>query len=191
MKNTGTAGANVHANYSSDWCTPPQWWRWVRDTLGTVDLDPCADANHRGLANGAYTGIDGGKNGLAQDWLGRVYCNPPGSNSNKSVKTWWTKGMDELEAGRTTDLVFALFNMETAFSLDPSPLELPGWLIMPSRRISFYRDGALPIDPNTGRKTAPRNRTWFYSTCRPATPPIMSWIVETGDPNVQELRAAN
>ncbi len=185
---------NPHENYSPDWLTPPPWWDWVESTLDGINLDPCSDRKYPGQASHRYHGGRRGADGLKQTWNGTVYCNPPGSNSVRSVKPWWAHAMAELDAGRTTDLVWCFFNCETVFVLDPCPLELPGWIIMPSRRISFYRDGALPIDPKTGRKTAPRNRTWFYTTRRPATPPIMSWIIETGDPNFLEnlgLEAAN
>ena len=173
-----------HANYSPSWCTSPEWWSWVEETLGgLVELDPCASGEY-GDSNFADCKLRGGsygENGLKRSWPGAVYCNPPGSNSARSIKPWWSHAMSEIEAGRCTELVFCFFNMEAVFSMDPSPLDLPGWLTMPSKRVRYYLDGKI------GK--SPRNRTWFWSTCRPATPPITSWIVETGPANVEAIGA--
>jgi len=165
---------NPHKNYSPDWCTPPEWWEWAEETLDGIDLDPCADPAYPGPVEQSLTA-----RGRSRPWRGRVYCNPPGSNSVKSIKPWWKHAMKQLESGRTTDLVWCFFNMETVFSLEPSPLSLEGWLLLPSRRVAFHRDGGRPVNPNTGRFTSPRNRTWFWSTCDPASPPISSWVVRT------------
>lgn len=179
-----------HDNYSPDWCTAPEWWEWVCATVGGVDLDPCAaPADDDWAAVRCIGEAAGGRDGLSSEWRGRVYCNPPGANSTRSIKPWWAHAMDELEAGRTTELVWCFFNMEAVFSLDPSPLDLPGWLTMPSKRVQYWRNGAPAVNPETGKKVSARNRTWFWSTCRPASPPIASWIVETGSANVEAIGA--
>lgn len=54
-----------------EWLTPPH----VLKPLGIFDLDPCAPINRPwDMANCHYTIAD---NGLAQEWFGRVWCNPP------------------------------------------------------------------------------------------------------------------
>jgi len=53
------------------WLTPPDMVR----ALGKFDLDPCsAEVMPWELATNRYTEAD---DGLAQDWVGRVFMNPP------------------------------------------------------------------------------------------------------------------
>jgi hypothetical protein len=56
---------------NDEWLTPPEILR----ALGSFDLDPCAPiARPWETAAKHYTIED---NGLAQAWVGRVWCNPP------------------------------------------------------------------------------------------------------------------
>ena len=53
------------------WLTPP----YVLEALGDFDLDPCASVDRPwDTAKHHFTIED---DGLAQDWFGRVWCNPP------------------------------------------------------------------------------------------------------------------
>lgn len=58
---------------SDEWYTPP----WIIDRLGPFDCDPCAppqEARPFDIAPLCYTKED---NGLAHDWHGTVWMNPP------------------------------------------------------------------------------------------------------------------
>jgi hypothetical protein len=58
---------------TSDWYTPPE----IFDALGlTFDVDPCSPGPGLGFvpARRIYTVAD---DGLAQPWVGTVFCNPP------------------------------------------------------------------------------------------------------------------
>lgn len=56
---------------SDEWLTPPE----IMAQLGHFDLDPCSPINRPwATADKHFTVED---NGLAQDWSGRVWCNPP------------------------------------------------------------------------------------------------------------------
>lgn len=145
-----------HISYSPDWATPPVWLTWVERTMGKIDFDPCP---HRASYDG-----------LQIRWRGRVYCNPPGANSHKSVKQWWAKAMAELV--HVTALTWCFFNCEHARHLDPHVFDLPGWLVLPRRRIAFWREGA-PVG-------SPRNWAWFWTTCEPADTPVPCDRVRTG-----------
>lgn len=58
-------------NVKAEWLTPPEIVR----ALGEFDLDPCSPVNRPwDLARRNYTIDD---DGLAQEWTGRVWCNPP------------------------------------------------------------------------------------------------------------------
>lgn len=63
--------------------SPDEWYtpRWIIDTLGPFDLDPCAppaDVRLYEIAPQSYTKED---DGLAKDWQGVVYMNPPYSRA--------------------------------------------------------------------------------------------------------------
>lgn len=54
-----------------EWLTPP----FVTDALGPFDLDPCAPINPPwNIAENRFTILH---DGLALDWFGFVWCNPP------------------------------------------------------------------------------------------------------------------
>lgn len=62
------------------WLTP----RFILEQLGDFDLDPCAaETNPFWVAKRSYTVKD---NGLEMDWTGRVFMNPPFSNTAPWIK---------------------------------------------------------------------------------------------------------
>ena len=65
-------GSHQSANMLKDeWLTPPR----IIKALGEFDLDPCAPVTPPWrTAAKHYTVVD---DGLAQEWDGRVWCNPP------------------------------------------------------------------------------------------------------------------
>lgn len=67
------------ANYlseSNEWYTPGKYIAAVREALGDIDLDPAssAQANSTVRAKEVFTQED---DGLARNWFGRVFVNPP------------------------------------------------------------------------------------------------------------------
>ena len=77
--------------------------------------------------------------------------------------------------------VWCGFNIEQLRHLIPSPLELPGWLILPRRRVSFVWGG-----PDTDKRKhgepmrSPGNWTFFWTTVQPADTPGTSLVLRTG-----------
>lgn len=78
------------------WLTPPH----ILDALGPFDLDPCAAPEPRPWPTAARH-ITLPDDGLAQDWNGRVWLNPP---YGRAVAGWISKLADH---GRGTALLFA------------------------------------------------------------------------------------
>ena len=64
----------LYTSDSDDWRTPTRILEPVVTTLGGIDLDPCADDGRAVPAAKHMTKAD---DGLAQDWFGRIYMNPP------------------------------------------------------------------------------------------------------------------
>lgn len=56
-----------HQGNTNEWFTP----KWILNKCGEFDLDPCGDTRWP-TANACYS-----KNGLEQEWFGRVWLNPP------------------------------------------------------------------------------------------------------------------
>lgn len=69
-----------------EWLTPPS----IIKALGTFDLDPCSPiVRPWPTALDHYTELD---NGLAKNWFGRVWCNPPYSDIAPWLKKCFTHG---------------------------------------------------------------------------------------------------
>lgn len=90
-------GSHHSSRMQSDtWLTPPE----ILSALGSFDLDPCAAPDPRPWPT-ARVHIAHPDDGLAAEWRGRVWLNPP--YSREAVK-WITRLADH---GSGTALVFA------------------------------------------------------------------------------------
>ena len=134
----GFGHENPGGGQTNDWITP----RWVIDAFnlnyqdegGFFDLDPCAStAQPWPIAKKSYTIKD---NGLAQDWFGMVYCNPP---YGKNVRVW-----AERMAKHANGIMLIFARVETSVWQDVIFPTADGFLF-PKRRINFARpDGTTP-----------------------------------------------
>jgi hypothetical protein len=67
-------GHQSAAALKEEWLTPPH----ILDALGPFDLDPCAPVNRPWDTAKSHFTIE--QNGLAREWHGRVWLNPPYGN---------------------------------------------------------------------------------------------------------------
>jgi len=86
-----------------EWLTP----KYITDALGCFDLDPCSPINRPWeTASRYFTQLD---DGLAQEWSGRVWCNPPYGTETKK----WMKKLQK--HGNGIGLIFARTETKTFF----------------------------------------------------------------------------
>jgi DNA N-6-adenine-methyltransferase (Dam) len=110
MKNALGAEVRNHNTFYSRtaettdvWLTPPH----IVEALGPFDLDPCSPINAAWrLAPKWLTEID---DGLAQDWQGRVFMNPP---YGRATQHWLKKLADH---GQGIALIFARVETQMFF----------------------------------------------------------------------------
>jgi len=105
----GGAGSEViHVSDGSDeWYTPAPYVESVRTVMGGIDLDPASsdDAQRVVMAKEYYTPDD---NGLAQDWHGKVYLNPP--YSMPAVAQFTKQVIEKYKAGEIEEAIVLVNN---------------------------------------------------------------------------------
>jgi phage N-6-adenine-methyltransferase len=83
----------------NEWFTPSEYIERARAVLGGIDLDPatCAIAQRTIRATAFYSKDD---NGLAHEWHGRVWLNPP--YARPLIEPFIDKLLNEITQGRVT-----------------------------------------------------------------------------------------
>lgn len=85
---------------SDEWNTPSEIVALAEKVLGRIDLDPCCnDGTPNVPAKSVFRRSD---NGLAHEWKGAVYMNPPYGDA---VGAWAEKLVSEYKAGRTKQAI--------------------------------------------------------------------------------------
>lgn len=99
--------------------TPPEIVEAARKVLGCIDLDPASSAvfNEAVKAEWFFTKED---DGLAQEWSGMVYLNPPGDKTGELVKRFWTKLVTSCLAGQVQGAIYAGFSIDQLQTLQNS-----------------------------------------------------------------------
>ena len=87
---------NTVTDGHDEWLTP----KYITDTLGPFDLDPCSPGDRRPWDTATYH-LDESDNGLTAPWFGKVWCNPP---YGRETFKWLSKLADH---GNGIALVFA------------------------------------------------------------------------------------
>lgn len=87
---------NTVTDGHDEWLTP----KYITDTLGPFDLDPCSPGARRPWDTATYH-LDESDNGLVAPWFGSVWCNPP---YGRETFRWLAKLADH---GDGIALVFA------------------------------------------------------------------------------------
>ena len=137
-KKDGFGHEKPHEGETNDWITP----KWVIDAFDKYsgdkgmffDLDPCISQTQPRLT--ARDGYNQSQDGLAQNWYGTVWCNPPyGSNVGK----WANKISNH---GNGIMLIFA--RTETEVWFDNIFSTASAYLFLKGRIVFHLPDGSLP-----------------------------------------------
>jgi phage N-6-adenine-methyltransferase len=134
-----------------EWFTPTVYVEKARRVLGQLDLDPasCALAQEVIQARHFYTVDD---DGLAQDWRGAVWLNPPYAGA--LIAAFAGKLLDQIELGNVTAAIM-LTNAYTETSWFHN-------LTAVSNAVCFTRGRIKFVSPH-GEKCAPTNgQSFFY-----------------------------
>jgi phage N-6-adenine-methyltransferase len=124
----------VQQSLSNEHYTPTKYLDAARTVLGSVDLDPasCTEANAVVKAEKFFSAED---DGLAQNWHGRIWLNPP---YGSLVGDFVAKFTEEYEAGRVKAGII-LVNAHCTDTAWFKPL-WNGVLCFTDHRINFYGD---------------------------------------------------
>lgn len=112
-----------HKGSTNEWFTP----QWILKECGDFDLDPCGDTRWP-TANACYT-----KNGLEQDWFGRVWLNPP---YGRDIGMWLDKLADH---GNGLALTFVRTDTKWFQNFAPKC----SWILFLSGRVKFIESENL------------------------------------------------
>jgi phage N-6-adenine-methyltransferase len=149
---SGTIAATSEApEYDSDeWYTPADRIELVRDVLGEIELDPasCEKAQETVRATTFYSKAD---DGLAQEWSGKTFINPPYSDP----APWVTKLLEEF-AAENVSAAIVLVNNATDTTWCQELLAHSAGACFTKGRIAFLREDAQAVDK------ARQGQAFFY-----------------------------
>lgn len=152
-----TEMTSITQGKSNEWWTPSRYIDAARKVMGGIDLDPasCKEANRTVKATKYYTERE---NGLAQEWYGRVWLNPPYSSSGipgrsgnaaGPIQYFITKLIEHYQKGDVSQAV-VLVTTDT-----DAKWFIPLWeyvICFATHKVRFHRPG----QPNSGQ---------FYGSC--------------------------
>lgn len=154
-----------HHSKTAEHPTPAVVVDAARGLMGGIDLDPASTPafNRNVGAKRIHTRRD---DGLAYEWSGRVFLNPPGGvmlwkngrwrarvgkgPGTSSAFVWWDKLVNEYSAGHTKQAVFVGFSLEVLRTTQKASRPIQSFArCYPAKRMAFSGD-----DPTNGNIVA-------------------------------------
>lgn len=137
----------AHNSGNNEWYTPPAYIDAARIVLGDIDLDPASSelANSHIGAKRIYTAED---DGLAQDWFGRVWLNPP--YASHLIGRFAEKLVESVEDGGVPEAI-VLVNNATETTWFGHIISVASAITFPSSRVRFWQPDGTPGAPLQGQ----------------------------------------
>jgi len=138
----GTTGTG-----ENEWYTPQDHIERARRVMGGIDVDPATSetAQAKVCAGQAFTIDD---DGLAQDWNGRVWLNPP--YAQPMIADFMQKLRDEVTSGRCTDAI-ALTHNYTDTKWFQATAHVATAVCFTRGRVKFYSPTGAIAAPTQGQ----------------------------------------
>lgn len=138
----GTTGTG-----DNEWYTPAEYIDRARRVLGGFDVDPASNEAAQGVVR-AGTYFTAETNGLAQEWNGRVWLNPP--YAQPLISQFMEKLRDEVQSGRCSDAIALTHNYtDTRWFQDTA--NLASAICFTRGRIRFYSPSGDVASPTQGQ----------------------------------------
>lgn len=103
----GTEQKGASGTGENEWYTPKRYVDLARSVLGAIDLDPASSpVAQRTVEAAEYFTVE--DDGLAKEWHGRVWLNPP--YAQPAIAHFVEKMVAEVSAGRVTEAVMLTHN---------------------------------------------------------------------------------
>lgn len=143
----------LFAGASVEWYTPRSYIEAAHTVMGGIDLDPASNqqAQER-IGATVWYGLDhpdpDSRDGLAGEWYGRVWLNPPyGAQGARAVAATWAEQLiREYDAGRVSQAVLLVNAVIDSKWFDPL-WRFP--ICLTNHRIRFDLPADAPTDANT------------------------------------------
>lgn len=132
---------------NNEWYTPRAYIAAARDVLGAIDLDPASSAKANEVVGAAkfFTAED---DGLAQEWGGRVWMNPP--YASDLIQRFIDKLATEYSADNVTEAI-VLVNNATETAWFGGIINFASAIVFPRSRVRFLQPDGTPGAPLQGQ----------------------------------------